>query len=283
MNEQADALTEASASEQAPVGTGLQACGFLLELSPDWLVMRASENVHRFIGSYHVRVTGEPLTSFTLAQPLHDLRNSLARQRSSAGVARAYRVRLTDDRRYFDIAFRQLDGRLLLEGVPSPEAGFGDSLGSISRLVDGLHAGDRHSLLESAARRMRALTGFDRAIVRIGDELVVSSRADFGPPPNIPPGSSTVIADTKIDPVPIYPRDAQDTAVEHALLRAPEPAELQRLRDQGIRSVLSVPVFDGEKPIGSFTCDSRTPVQPSFELHAAAELFAQIFAIHLNR
>ena len=30
-----------------------------------------------------------------------------------------------------------------------------------------------------------------------------------------------------------------------------------------------------------FCCESRTPRDPSFEIHAAAELFAQMFAMRL--
>jgi light-regulated signal transduction histidine kinase (bacteriophytochrome) len=33
---------------------------------------------------------------------------------------------------------------------------------------------------------------------------------------------------------------------------------------------------------GEFRCESRTPRAPSFELHAAAELFAQLFAMRLE-
>src|SRR5688500_14335765 len=80
-----------------------QSCGFLLELSPDWLILRASQNVRPFLGEYHQTLIGEPLADFTLAQPLHDLRNTLSRQRSAIGIARAYRVRLIDEPRHFDI------------------------------------------------------------------------------------------------------------------------------------------------------------------------------------
>jgi light-regulated signal transduction histidine kinase (bacteriophytochrome) len=54
------------------------------------------------------------------------------------------------------------------------------------------------------------------------------------------------------------------------------------MRDQAIRAVLRVGItLDGER-IGEFRCDSRTPRRPSFELHAAAELFAQLFAMRLK-
>ena len=33
---------------------------------------------------------------------------------------------------------------------------------------------------------------------------------------------------------------------------------------------------------GEFRCENRTPREPSFELHAAAELFAQLFAMRFE-
>jgi len=46
----------------------------------------------------------------------------LAAQRTT-GIARAYRVRLTDDRDLFDIAFQQIEERVLLEPSRAPRKG----------------------------------------------------------------------------------------------------------------------------------------------------------------
>src|SRR5215210_8456901 len=101
----------------------IQPCGYLLELSLDWIVLRASENVHRLVGESHVTLIEEPLSRFVQAQALHDLRNLFSRLSGSTGIGRAYRVRLTDDRPRFDISFQVSEGRVLLEATPSPEGG----------------------------------------------------------------------------------------------------------------------------------------------------------------
>lgn len=279
----ADGAQSAAATAQQHVE--VQSCGFVLELSGDWLIQRASENVHRFLGEYHSRLAGEPLADFTMAQPLHDLRNTLARQRSSTGIARAYHVRLTDERRFFDIAFQLVDGKIILEGVPANEAGFGEALGSVSRLIDGL-AGDRQTLFDGAARRMRAMTGFDRAVLSLHAEgqVAESSRGSF-PPVNVQGGTSAlpaIIVDTSAQTAPMFPRHRQDGALRHALLRAPNAAQLQALRDQGVRSMFNVPLIRDGEAIGYFSCDNRTLLHTSFEMHAAAELFAQMFALRLE-
>ena len=257
----------------------IQSAGFLLELSPDWLVIRASCNAHSFLGEYHQRLVGDPISEFTMAQPLHDLRNSLARQRSSSGIARAYRVRLFDQPERFDFAFQSTDSAILLEGLASSDDGVGDYLGSVSRLIEGLHGGDRKQLMEGAARRMRALTGFDRATLTLGDERVESARgtmAELHLDGELPP----IVANTGEDTVALFP-DKPGDPVSSALLRAPTGEQLEALRSAGIASVLRVPVSVDGEAIGSFECDNRNARPPSFELHAAAELFAQIFGMML--
>ena len=44
----------------------------------------------------------------------------------------------------------------------------------------------------------------------------------------------------------------------------------------------TVPVVRGGSEIGHFQCENRAPRPASFELHAAAELFAQIFGMLLR-
>jgi light-regulated signal transduction histidine kinase (bacteriophytochrome) len=256
----------------------VQSAGFLLELSPDWLILRASENTHSFLGEYHQRLVGEPLGSFMLAQSLHDLRNSLSRQRSSNGIARAYRVRLIDEPRHFDIAFQALDGSILLEGLPCAESGFGEWLGSVSRLIEGLRSGSRKSMLDGAARRMRALTGFDHVTLSVGEDEVESSRGKLAAP-SIAGELPAIVADSSAEPVRLFPRNNE--GLKDALLRAPTAKQLEELRTAGVRSALRVPVVRDGEALGHFQCHNRAVRPPSFEQHAAAELFAQMFGMLL--
>src|SRR5215212_6484239 len=96
----------------------IQSDAFFLELSLDWIVLRASENIHRLLGESHVTLIDEPLGRFVQAQALHDLRNLFSRLSGTTGIARAYAVRLTDDHERADIAFQLVEGRVLLEAVP---------------------------------------------------------------------------------------------------------------------------------------------------------------------
>jgi hypothetical protein len=63
-------------------------------------------------------------------------------------------------------------------------------------------------------------------------------------------------------------------------MRSPDAPQRQKLETQRIRAILRVP-FDADGLSCEVCCENRSPRQPSFELHAAAELFAQMFALRL--
>jgi light-regulated signal transduction histidine kinase (bacteriophytochrome) len=271
-------VTSAAASGELQV----QPAGFLIVMSLDWIILRASENVDDFLGMSHVTLIEEPLSRFVQAQALHDLRNHFSRLSGSTGVARAYRVRLTDDRPRFDIAFQVSGSRVLFEAAPSPDQGLGEALGSVGGLIDSLSEHRADMLLKEAARRMRALTGCDRSTVECGERRACSSRGSSLAPSGTIPDLPAIVADVTAAPVPIFPRNPGDTAIAQALLRSPPAASLQMLRDQGIGSVLSVPFTLEGQPAGVIQCASSSAREPSFELHAAAELFSQMLTLRLE-
>ena len=165
-------------------GVRIQAGAYLLELSLDWIVLRASENIHHLLGESHVTLIEEPLGRFVQAQALHDLRNLFSRLSGTTGIARAYGVRLTDERDHqlHDIAFQLADGRVILEALPSANESFGQAFGSIGGLIAGLEESSGDALLDGGTRRMRALTGFDRVTLFLGDQRIESSRGAYSAP-----------------------------------------------------------------------------------------------------
>ena len=259
-------------------GSGIQPGSYLLELSLDWIVLRASENIHHLLGESHVTLIDEPLGKFVHSQALHDLRNLFSKLSGTTGIGRAYAVRLTNDPDLVDIAFQLADGRALLEAVPS-EGCFGECFGSVGGLIAGLAKSHGQALLDGGARRMRALTGYDRVTLTCGDRRSESSRGPFTHPfeaSDLP----IIIADTASDGVPVFPHETDETSVGEALLRAPDKEQRQKLDSQGIKAILRVP-FSADGLDCEFCCEKRSPRRPSFELQAAAELFAQMFAMRL--
>lgn len=264
----------------ADEGVRIQPGGYLLELSLDWLVLRASQNVHGLLDRSHVTVIGEPLGDFVQAQALHDLRNLFSRLSGTTGIARAYGVRLTDETGLFDIAFQVSDGRVILEAVPSSGKGYGEAFGTIGGLISGLGDSKGQALLDGGVRRMRALTGYDRVTLVCGDKRAESSRGSFAAPCDFSQDRPAIFTDNAIDPVAIFPSQPDETSVHSALMRSPAPEALGDLRGQGIRATLRV-AFDSDGEAGEFRCDCRTQREPDLEVHAAAELFAQTFALRV--
>jgi len=167
-----------AADARGDPGARFQPSGYLLELSFDWIVLRASENVHHLLGESHVTLIDEPLGRFVHAQALHDLRNLFSRLSGTTGIGRAYAVRLTDDHDLVDVAFHLVDGHVLLEAIPSSGC-FGECFGSVGGLIAGLGNNHGQALLDGGARRMRALTGYDRVTLSCGERRAESSRGAF--------------------------------------------------------------------------------------------------------
>jgi light-regulated signal transduction histidine kinase (bacteriophytochrome) len=277
--ETVEELHQEYAPQPAAQSVRVQSCAWLLELSLDWVVLRASENIHHLLGESHVALIDEPLGRFVHAQALHDLRNLFSRLSGTTGIARAYAVRLTDEPELVDIAFQLESGRVILEAVPSAGS-FGECFGSVGGLIAGLSESRGQALLDNASRRMRALTGYDRAVLTYDDQRAESSRGSVGAAPadaDLP----MFVADTDGSATDVFPRHPNDRALEAALLRAPGPDTIAALRDAGVRACLRLP-FEADGVRGEFRCDSRTAREPSFELHAAAELFVQMFAMQLR-
>src|SRR5947209_7616947 len=259
---------------------GIQPSAYLVELSLDWIVIRASENIHHLLGESHVTLVDEPLGRFVQSQPLHDLRNLFSRLSGTTGIGRAYGVRLTEEHQFVDVAFQLRDGRVLFEAVPSAD-NFGECFGTVGGLVAGLADSSNQALLDGGARRMRALTGYDRVILTCGNDRAVSSRGSF---PAVGPLSAdcpAIIADVEAPDIQIFPRRSDDTSTADALMAAPTSKAVEQLRAQGVRASLRVS-FSVDNVTGEFRCDNRTPRAPHFELHAATELFAQLFAMRLE-
>ena len=266
--------------------TGIQGCAYLLELSHDWIVLRASENIHHLLSESHVTLIGEPLGGFVHSQALHDLRNMFSRLSGTTGIARAYNVRLTDDPGLVDIAFQLSEGRVLLEAAAAVGERFGTAFGTVGGLAAGLAGSSGQALLETGARRMRALTGYDRATLLAGKRRATSDRNGVpfreGANASLSDNFPDLVADSKAASVPLFPRKERDVAVSAALLRAPSDNQKAELDERGFASTMRIPLLrDGEK-VGEFRLAHTTPRAPNLEVHAAVELFAQIFAMRLQ-
>ena len=142
----------------------IQPIGFLLALTSDWLIARASDNAARFIAYSPEDLIGRPLSDFFMAKSIHDLRNRSALLRGPDAVERLFDAELVAGKR-FDIAIHVSNGAVIIEAEPA-SGEHGDATGMVRSMIARLdQAADFETFFREGARQVRALIGFDRVMV----------------------------------------------------------------------------------------------------------------------
>ncbi|MEQ7874572.1 HWE histidine kinase domain-containing protein [Sphingomonas sp. ASV193] len=285
----------------------IQPIGFLIALSTDWYVSRASANIGEFFETTPDAIIGQPIASLFSGEAIHSLRNRLALLRGADAIERMFRCALVDDGRAFDVALHMSDGVIIIEGEPSTERNYGDATGTVRSMISRLdQAPDLKAFYNEGARQVRALTGFDRVMVYRFDEdlsghvVAESVKSGIGsflglhyPATDIPKQARElykrsllrVITDIEAVPVPVVPQlneRKQPLDLSLSVLRSVSPIHIEYLRNMGVRASMSISiVVDGEL-WGLIACHHYSPRCPSFERRSVAELFAQMFAMRLE-
>jgi light-regulated signal transduction histidine kinase (bacteriophytochrome)/CheY-like chemotaxis protein len=285
----------------------IQPFGFLLVVSSDWLVARASANLEHFVGVSHEEITGRPVSQIIHSSTMHALRNRLSIMRGPDMVERLFGVALSEGGPLFDIALHMSDDQVVLEAEPSQEASQGGSSASIRSMVARLdQAGTLEAFFREGARQARALTGFDRVMVYRFDEngagevVAEAARAGIGsflglhyPASDIPVQARAlytrnlfrIIADIDAVNVPVLPAlDAHGRPLDlsMSILRSVSPIHIEYLKNMGVGASLSISIVVDGKLWGLLACHHYSARLPSFERRTVSELFGQMFASRLE-
>lgn len=284
----------------------IQPFGFLLALSTDWMVRRASANIGDFFGTAAEELLGMPAIELFGEHAVHTIRNRLAMLRGPDAVERLFAVRLADGRR-FDFALHMVGDTIVVEGEATNEESSTDAGSAIRAMMGRLDdTPDTHAFYREGARQVRALTGFDRVMVyrfdTDGSGVVVAEAARAGigsfldlryPASDIPKQARQlyirtpfrIIADVHATPVPILPRlDETGAPIDLSLsvLRSVSPIHIEYLKNMGVGASLSISIIVEGKLWGLFACHHYGHRRPTFERRSIAELFGQMFALKLE-
>ncbi|SOB87224.1 Bacteriophytochrome (light-regulated signal transduction histidine kinase) [Sphingomonas guangdongensis] len=284
----------------------IQPIGFLLALSADWLVARASANLGEFLGRAPVDVIGRPLADCFPAKAVHDLRNRMALLRGTDSVERMFGCTLVPGKPPFDIAVHLSGGQIVIEAQPGSDD-HGDASGVVRSMVTRLdQCGDLPTFYREGARLVRALVGYDRVMVYrfaadgSGEVVAESVKAGIGsflglhyPATDIPAQARElykrnllrVISDVNAAPVPIVPpRDETGRLLDLSLsaLRSVSPIHIEYLKNMGVQASMSISIIVDGKLWGLFACHHYTARCPTYERRSISELFAQMFAMRLE-
>ncbi|HEX3982467.1 MAG TPA: HWE histidine kinase domain-containing protein [Acidisoma sp.] len=287
----------------------IQPIGFLLCMTAEWLVARASANVDAYLGCAADALIGVPAAEIFEEQALHDLRNRLTIIERGDAVERALAMRclIGQPERSFDCALHFSDDQIILECEPSRTEDYVDSAATIRSMMARLdQPADLAGYFRAGARQLRALTGFDRVMVYRfdgdGSGEVVGEAAKHGigsflglhyPASDIPSQARAlylrtplrIIADVNAGPVPILPaRNAAGTPLDLSLsvLRSVSPIHIEYLKNMGVEASMSVSIIIEGRLWGLFACHHYAPLCPSFQKRTIAELFGQMFALKLE-
>ncbi|ATY32352.1 two-component system sensor histidine kinase/response regulator [Sphingomonas psychrotolerans] len=284
----------------------IQPFGFLLALSTDWLIRRASANIDQFFGVEADELLGGSAIPLFGERAVHTLRNRLAMLRGPDSVERMFGLTLPNGRR-MDFALHMIGDLIIVEGEDSSDEVATDAGSAIRAMMARLDAtDDGAAFYREGARQVRALTGFDRVMVYrfdrdgSGEVVAEAARAGIGsfldlryPASDIPQQARKlyvrtpfrIIADVEADPVPILPRlDERGAAIDLSLsvLRSVSPIHIEYLRNMGVGASLSISIIAGGQLWGLFACHHYSARRPSFERRSIAELFGQMFALKLE-
>lgn len=165
----------------------VQPFGFLLAISSDWIVTRASANLAEFLAITQADALGRPVTSLITPESLHTIRNKLTTLRGSDVVERIFGIALTSAQERFDLAVHMSDSGVIIEGEHCQEDRHDAPSLSMRSMMSRLdHTETMEAFFRDGARQARALTGFDRVMVYrfddsgSGEVVAEAARAGIG-------------------------------------------------------------------------------------------------------
>lgn len=283
----------------------IQPFGFLLAVSPDWMVRHASENAADYLGrAVEVGAPAQPL----LGEPAtRSIRRHIQRLRDNDSVERIFGVPTGVSETPMDYSLHHSGSSLVIEGEPTMEEDEFDAASVVRATIGRLQKHrDVVSMSAEAARQVRALTGFDRVMVYRFDEtgagevIAEACRADLErfmglryPASDIPQQARAlylrnwlrIIPDIGATPSRVTPYnnvEGKPLDLSHSKLRSVSPIHIEYLQNMGVGASMSVSIILQGKLWGLFACHHYSPRRISYARRTAAELYGQMFSLLLE-
>lgn len=281
----------------------IQPYGFLLEVSPDWNVVRCSDNLGEFLPTDASQTGGMPLYQLIGRRALHDVRGELQVIGLKGGVGRVFEVPVGADgieASLFDLSIVRTDESIIIEGEPCVASADDVTVRMVSLLSQLRNASDIGRICDLLAAQMRALCGYDRAMVyKFHEDLsgeVVAERCGAGltsylglryPASDIPAQARAlylvnplrVVADVHAQNaslLPVLDHKGNQLDLSMASLRAVSPVHIQYLRNMGVSASMSVSLIVDGKLWGLLVCHHLGPRYLPAKLRIALEFYGQM-------
>jgi len=302
--------TDLQACDQEPIRIPghIQPQGFLLSIDRKTTeLLRISANVGQFTDVEPQALLGRTLESTGLLAP--DMLQAILAREANPGTPRTHGMAEFKSGNFLVIS--HVSGRERVVEFEYVDPAFDGSLDllypDMRAAIETLQA-DRTpaALYQSAARIIRALTGYDRALVYAFDEqwngMVVGedrnerlpSYFDLRFPASDIPAQARelyrlnrlrLIANADYVPVPILEREGVDLApldLSYAVLRSVSPVHLEYMRNMGTPSSFSVSIVVGGQLWGLISTHHAQPRIVPQHVRAACDFLTQIMAMQIE-
>jgi len=308
MTDQVDVGPDLTSCDREPITflDRIQNFGFLVALSNDWTIVRASANLADFLDIDAEAAIGTRLDTIISKSASDDIRNRMA-MLYATGSERLFDVRLMKKQKCFDINLHFVGELLILEGELSNAGDRIEAASMVRAMMSRLSKTANHlAFHRDAARQVRAITGFDRVMIyqfdATGAGEVIAESTSSGvegflglhyPASDIPQQARTlylrnpfrIIADVAAVPVPLLPEAksvSQALDLSSAVTRAVSPVHIEYLRNMGVHASLSISIVVGGELWGLIACHHLAERLPSFVARTAAELFGSMYSMSLE-
>ena len=302
-------LPDLTACDREPIHRpgAIQAFGFLLAITSDWLIVSASDNVQEHFGQPASTLLGAMLNDVFDREAVHSLRNRLAQVQGTGCLERIFGLDLFGKGRLFDCAVHYSDDLAIIEAEPNQRSSIAEVAGLVRSMTSRLDAEhDLDAFVRQGARQMHLLTGFDRVMAyrfdQDGSGEVVAEAVRHGvaplhglhfPASDIPQQARALylrnpfrfIVDVAQVPVPILSVDRKysgEIDLSSSILRAVSPVHIRYLRNMGVTASLSVSIIVEGRLWGLFACHHFRPRCLAFDLRTVVELFGEMFSLRLE-
>ena len=283
----------------------IQPVGFLIAVSSNWLVARASANTPNFLARPINELLGASLCDVIRHEALHVIRNKLSVLHVPDAVERSFAVQLQDDGPLYDLAIHRAGELVIVEAEPSTAASDLNAGAMIRSMLARMKG--QVSLMHEAARLMQALTGFDRVMIYrfhpdgSGEVIAERARPDLEPflglrypAEDIPQQARAllirnpvrILVDVDAEPSPLVPEhDALNPPLDLSMstLRAHSTMCIKYLKNMGVGGTLTVSLILDGTLWGLISCHHMAARHIGFEQRTTAELFGEVLSLLIEK
>ena len=295
----------------------IQSYGYLLAIHPDtYTIVHASENIADLLGLSATQVLGQPLENVVAKTdiPVSRLMALLKVDDPNGSWETQNPYAMTVNGQSLNLVVHQHKGPIVLEWEPSIDTHDADNIHALlnQRLITESLAEVQTSqtlteLLQNTARRVKAITGFDRVMVyRFGTDwhgqVIAEEKEDYlepflglhYPASDIPKQARELykvnlvrlIADVGSTPSRILSQpnwpDDKPLDLTQSVLRAVSPIHIEYLKNMGVQASMSISLIYQDELWGLISCHNTTPRFVDYPARRAAKFVSQLLSVALE-